>query len=182
VAQSHAPALNNLAGSPGAIRNALAGKIAAQAAKGKTVTNDQGRVLTLENLDEILAESMETVENPCVLKRVDFQYPWTWRFFAKLALAVGQFKFGEEFSRSHRADRLRKTMRASTDDEAALPGAVIFPETHSLRALLRRFAVKGCHTIVISMGRPNWVYVSCTNAFSRVSHSKMADMNGCIGR
>ncbi len=150
----------NLSGSPEAIRKALAGKIQDQAAKGKWVKNDKGELITLENLDEILAGGMEEIQNPCVLRKIDFNYLWTWRFFAKLALAVGHYQFGEEFSRSERADQLRKVMRARIPEEAALAGAAIFPETHSMPPQFAHFKTRGTHTIVITHGHPRLLMVS----------------------
>ena len=93
---------------------------------------DKSEIITLDNLDQILPEATETIQNPCVMRKIDFEYLWTWRFFAKLALAVGHYLFGEEFSRSRRAGELRRTLNSRNLDEAALAGAVIFPETHSL--------------------------------------------------
>jgi HNH endonuclease len=150
----------NLRGSPEAIRKALAEKIRDQASKGKWVKNDRGEIITLENLDQMLDEAMEEVPNPCVLRKIEFEYLWTWRFFAKLALSIGHYLFGEEFSRSRRADELRRTMRAQTPDEAALKGAAIFPETHSLPPEAAQFKTKGAHTIVVCHGRPRLLMIS----------------------
>jgi HNH endonuclease len=150
----------NLSDSPEAIRKALAGKIQDQAAKGKWVKNDKGELITLENLDEILAGGMEEIQNPCVLRKIDFDYLWTWRFFAKLVLAVGHYQFGEEFSRSERADQLWEVMRARALEEAVLAGAAISPETHSMPPQFAHFKTKGTHTIVITQGHPRLLMVS----------------------
>jgi hypothetical protein len=150
----------DLRGSPNAIRKALAGKIQDQASKGKWVKTDKGETITLDNLDQFLQAATEEVQNPCVLRRIDFNYLWTWRFFAKLALAAGHYLFGEEFSRSERADELRRTMNARSLDEAALPGAIIFPETHSLPPQFAQFKTKGFHTFCVAHGRPRFLLVS----------------------
>lgn len=150
----------NLRGSPDAIRKALAGKIRDQASKGKWVKNDKGEIITLENLEQMLQEAMEEVPNPCVLRKIEFEYLWTWRFFAKLSLSVGHYLFGEDFSRSERSDQLRRTMHAQTIEEAGLTGAAIFPETHSLPPQFAQFKTKGAHTIVVCHGRPRLLIVS----------------------
>jgi hypothetical protein len=150
----------NLMGSPEAIRKALAGKIQDQASKGKWVKDDKGQLVTIENLDQFLAASMETINNPCVLKKIDFDYLWTWRFFAKLALGVGHYVFGGKFSLSARAAQLRRVMRAETMEEATLPGAVIFPETHSLPPQFAHFKTQNVHTLTVCHGRPRLLMVS----------------------
>jgi hypothetical protein len=149
-----------LRGSPEAIRKALAGKIQDQASKGKWVRNDKGEPITLDNLDQMLQGAMEEVRNPCVLRRIDFDYLWTWRFFAKLALSAGHYLFGQEFSRSKRAEELRGTMNAQTMDEAGLSGAAIFPETHTLPPQFAQFKTKGLHTICVSHGQPRFLMFS----------------------
>jgi hypothetical protein len=149
-----------LMGNPEAIRKALAGKIQDQASKGKWVMDDKGQLVTLENLDQLLAESIETIQNPSVLQKIDFDYLWTWRFFAKLALGVGHYLFGEEFSLSARAEQLRRVMRAETLEEVTLPGAVVFPETHSLPPQFARFKTQDVHTLTVCHGRPRLLMVS----------------------
>jgi len=150
----------NFRGSPDAIRKALAGKIRDQALKGKWVKNHKGEIITLENLEQMLLEAMEEVANPCVLRKIEFEYLWTWRFFAKLSLSVGHYLFGEDFSRSERADQLRRTMQAQTMEAAGLTGAAIFPETHSLPPQFAQFKTKSAHTIVVCHGRPRLLIVS----------------------
>lgn len=150
----------NFRGSPDAIRKALAGKIRDQASKGKWVKNNKGEIVTLENLDLMLQEAMEEVPNPCVLRKIEFEYLWTWRFFAKLSLSVGHFLFGETFSRSARANQLRQAMHAKKMEEAGLAGAVIFPETHSLPPQFAHFKTKGVHTITVCHGHPRLLLIS----------------------
>jgi hypothetical protein len=150
----------NMKGSPEAIRKALAGKIRDQASKGKWVKNDRGEIITLENLDQILQEVTEEIPNPCVLRKIEFDYLWTRRFFAKIALAIGHYLFGESFSRSKRADELRRTMQAPTMDETGIKGAVVFPDTHALPPLAARFKTQGAHTIIVSHGRPRLLTIS----------------------
>lgn len=147
-------------GSPEAIRKALEGKIKEQAALGKWVTNDRGEIVTLDNLDQMLTEGTEEFINPSVLRKIDFEHLWTWRFFSKLALASGHYFFGEAFSRSPRADVLRRTMLAQTLGEVELPGVAIWPETQSLDALLANFRTKQKHTIGVMYGAPNILVVS----------------------
>jgi hypothetical protein len=101
-----------LRGSPAAIRKALAGKIQDQASKGKWVRNDKGEPITLDNLDQMLQGATEEVRNPSVLRRIDFDYLWTWRFFAKLALSAGHYLFGQEFA-------LKTSRRTKKNDEFA---------------------------------------------------------------
>jgi hypothetical protein len=150
----------DLTGGLDPIRKALAGKIQDQASKGKWVKSDRGETITIENLDQFLREATEEVQNPCVLRRIDFDYLWTWRFFAKLALAAGHFLIGEEFSCSKRAGELRRTMNARNLDEVGLSGAIIFPETHSLPPQFPQFKTKGFHTICIGHGRPRFLFMS----------------------
>ena len=170
----------DLRGSPEAIRKALAGKIQDQASKGKWVKTDKGEIITLDNLDQFLQAVTEEVQNPCVLRRIDFDYLWTWRFFAKLALATGQYLSGEEFSRSKRADELRRTMNARRLDEAALTGAIIFPETHSLPPQFAQFQTKGFHTLCVSHGRPTFLLVSLFGWFDAcVALDRVHDGGGC---
>jgi len=149
-----------LIGNPKAIRKAIAGKIQDQASKGKWVMDDKGRFVTLENLDQLLAESMQTIQNPSVLQRIDFDYLWTWRFFSKLALGVGHYIFGQEFSLSARAAQFRTVMRAETLEEAILPRAVVFPETHSLPPQFARLKTQDVHTLTVCHGRPRLLVVS----------------------
>src|SRR5579875_766431 len=68
--------------------------------------NENGEIITLENLDWILREATREHLNPSVLIKHEFDRSWTWRFFAKLGLAAGHYFFGEEFSRSNRAAAL----------------------------------------------------------------------------
>ena len=149
-----------LMGSPEAIGKALAGKIQDQASKGKWVKDHKGELVTLENLDQLLTESMETIQNPCVLKRIDFDYLWTWRFFAKLALGVGHYVLGAKFSLSARAAQLRKVMHAETMEEITLPGAVIFPDTYSLPPQFANFKTQNVHTLTVCHSRPRLLMVS----------------------
>jgi hypothetical protein len=150
----------DLRGDPQAIRKALAAKIQDQATKGKWVKTDKGKIITLDNLDQILQEATKTIQNPCVMRKIDFDYLWTSRFFAKLALAVGHYLFGEEFSRTRRASELRRTMNSRNLNEAALVGAVIFPETHSLPPQFAILKSKGFHMISVGHGRPRFLLVS----------------------
>jgi hypothetical protein len=172
----------DLRGDPQAIRKALAAKIQDQATKGKWVKTDTGEIITLDNLDQILEEATETIQNPCVMRKIDFDYLWTWRFFAKLALAVGHYLFGEEFSRSRRAGELRKTMNSRNLDEAALAGAVIFPETHSLPPQFARLKSKGFHMISVGHGRPRFLLVSLFGWLDAcISLDNIQGAEGCRG-
>jgi hypothetical protein len=172
----------DLRGDPQAIRKALAAKIQDQATKGKWVKTDTGEIITLDNLDQILEEATETIQNPCVMRKIDFDYLWTWRFFAKLALAVGHYLFGEEFSRSRRAGEPRKTMNSRNLDEAALAGAVIFPETHSLPPQFARLKSKGFHMISVGHGRPRFLLVSLFGWLDAcISLDNIQGAEGCRG-
>jgi hypothetical protein len=147
-------------GSPIAIRQALEGKIMSQAAQGKWVKTEKGEIITLENLDRILQEATREHVNPSVLMKLEFERIWTWRFFAKLALAAGHYFFGEDFSRSDRAAALRKAMNASRFEDITLPGAVIYPDIESLPRQFQLFKLKAFHTIVVTHGQPRILMVS----------------------
>ena len=120
--------------------------------------NENGEIITLENLDWILREATREHLNPSVLIKHEFDRSWTWRFFAKLGLAAGHYFFGEEFSRSNRAAALRKGMNASSYDDLSLPGALIFPDIESLPPQI--FKLKSFRTIVVTNGRPRILMVS----------------------
>jgi len=140
-----------VSGDPAKVMEVLKGKVRKQMALGKTVTLEDGTVLTLDNIDQIFAERTTTTVNPSVLKTLDYDHLISIRFFSKLALAMGHLYLGESFSRSAHADLLRRNMNAETMDEVTQVGR-IWPQTEDVQTSLDLIAKTECHTVAIVDG------------------------------
>ncbi len=140
-----------VSGDPAKVMEILKGKVRKQMAAGKTVTLEDGTLLTLDNIGQILAARTTTTINPSVLKKLDYDHLISIRFFSKLALAMGHLYLGETFSRSAHADVLRHNMNAETMDEVTEVGRM-WPQTEQVQASLDLFAKPDSHTVAIMDG------------------------------
>lgn len=141
-------------GDPAKAREVVVGLIRKRAAAGKTVSLNDGTVVTEQNVDELLGPMQETTQNPSVLKTITFDFRVPIRFFSKLALAMGHFHFGEAFSRSAHAEVLRQAMRIENIQGLKLKGAAIWPATEAVQGALQLFGKEGHHVIAIMEGPP----------------------------
>lgn len=140
-----------VSGDPAKVMEILRGKVRKQMALGKTVTLDDGTLLTLDNIDQVFSERVTTTNNPSVLKTLHYDHLISIRFFSKLALAMGYLYLGETFSRSAHAAVLRRNMNAQTMEEVTQVGHM-WPQTEQVQASLDLFAKPECHTVAIMDG------------------------------
>jgi HNH endonuclease len=157
-----------VSGDPAKVREIIEGKLRKQTKLGKTLTQQDGSVLRPEDLESLFAAGETVTQNPSVLKKIDFDYMIPIRFFSKLALAMGHLHFGETFSRSDFGEILRRHMRMVNFDDVRLPGAVIFPETDSVKHLLQLIAKEDHHVIAIMDGAPPVMIVSLFGEYGAV--------------
>jgi HNH endonuclease len=146
-------------GDPATVRSIVEGKLRKQTKLGKTVTTPDGVVLTPENLESMFVGKEMVTPNPSVMMTISPDYLTFIRFFSKLALAIGHLHFGEMFSRSATGARLRRQMNARGFDDVTLRG-YFWPETHSVKHILGRFAEKDRHVIAIVDAEPPMLVVS----------------------
>jgi hypothetical protein len=144
---------------PAMVRKIVEGKLRKQMKLGKTMTAPDGSTLRLEDLDRFFAADEAVTPNPSVLMTVSPDYLMLIRFFSKLALAMGHLHFGETFSRSATGEKLRRQMTAKGREDVTLPGA-IWPETDSVKPILRVIAEKDHHAIMITEAEPPILLVS----------------------
>jgi len=148
----------DVSGDPALVRGIVEGKLRKQMKLGKTTTLHDGTTLRLEDLDKLCAENEAVTQDPSVLKTIAFDRLVPIRFFSKLALAMGHLHFGEAFSRSVTAERLRRHMTVTRPEDVGRLG-VIWPETHSIRTL-QVIARKDHHVIAIMDAEPPVLLVS----------------------
>ncbi|MGB8496357.1 MAG: HNH endonuclease [Candidatus Acidiferrum sp.] len=148
-----------VSGDPVKVREIIEGKLRKQMKLGKTITLRDGSTLRLEDLDKLFAENETVMQNPSVLKTIQFDYLMPIRFFSKLALAMGYLHFGETFSRSSVGETLRRHMTVEKWEDVRLPGAV-WPETDSVNWMLQVIAKADHHVIAIMDGEPPALLVS----------------------
>ncbi len=140
-----------VSGDPVKVMEILKGKVRKQIALGKTVTLENGTLLTLDNIDQIFAARTTTTINPSVLKTLHYDHLISIRFFSKLALAMGHLYLGEAFSRSAHADVLRHNMYAQSMEEVTQVGRM-WPQTEQVQTSLDLIAKAECHTLAIMDG------------------------------
>ena len=157
-----------ISGDPRMVAEILQGKLRKQTMLGKTITLKSGKMLTLEGIEQLIAETTRETSDLSVVKTLQFDYFVSIRFFCKLALAMGQLHFGRTFSSSTYAERLRRAMRAKSIDDVDLPGAAVWPETTTIKPLLQQFAKPNEHTLVILDGTPPILIVSLFGEFDAV--------------
>jgi hypothetical protein len=148
-----------VSGDPAKVMEILKGKVRKQMAAGKTVTLEDGTLLTLDNIDQIFAARTTTTINPSVLKTLHYNHLISIRFFSKVALAMGHLYLGERFSRSAHADALRRNMNAETMDAVTQVGRV-WPQTEHVEHLLQWCARPASHTVAIMDGDTPMLLVS----------------------
>lgn len=147
----------HVSGDPAKVREVIEGKLRKQMALGKTLTLQDGSTLRLEDLDKLQNETV--TQDPSVLMTIPFNYLLPIRFFSKLALAMGHLHFGETFSRSKAGDTFRRHMTIEKREDVRLRGYV-WPETESVKELLKVIAKKSHHVIAIIDGEPPSLLVS----------------------
>ncbi len=156
----------HITGEPTDVRKITEGTLKSQKAKGKWVKNAEGKIVELEDLDDLLgACTIQEIRNPCVVKTIEFDYLWSVRFFAKLALATGHYILGEDFSRSGRAAALRRAMSAKCQEEAVIPGVAVWPETGVAEHILARFRSEDSHVLAVRLGVPMIFFASLFGVF-----------------
>lgn len=133
-----------VSGDPADVRRVIEGKLNTVMAKGKTITDANGKVLTPDDLDALLAGNVKPLD-PGILMTVQLDLLDFVRFFAKLTLATGHYVWGDTFSRSPYARVLRTAMHAKTD--ASIPGAHIWPHIEGAENVLAYFRKKDSHRI-----------------------------------
>lgn len=148
-----------LSGDPTKVREIIEGKLRKQMKLGKTMTAEDGSTLRPEDLDKLFAENVIVTQTPSVLKTIPFDYLMPVRFFSKLALAMGHFHFGDKFARSTVGGTLRRHMTVQNWEDVSLQGA-IWPETDSVKPILRFIAKKDHHVIAIMDGEPPALLIS----------------------
>ena len=146
-------------GDPVKVRKIIEGKLRKQLKVGKTLTSDDGRVLQLEDLEDLFAANQTITQDPCVTKTIHFDPVISVRFYSKLALATCHFHLGPEFSRSASADRLRQQMRMIDYCETQ-PTDAIWPYTEAIKTLLHIIAKPDHHTLAILDGIPRFFLAS----------------------
>jgi len=146
-------------GDPAMVRSIVEGKLRSQMRLGKTLTTLDGTILLPENLESFFAAHETITPNPSVRITISPNHLIFIRFFSKLALAMGHLHFGETFSRSATAEKLRHQMTANGLEDVTLPGA-IWPETGAVKHILRIFAEKDRHVIAITDAVPPVLLVS----------------------
>jgi len=151
-----------LSGDPATVRRILIEMLSGAHAKGKRVRTPDGVILNESNLDAFLASGDLETTNPGIVKIIAFDKLEYVRFFAKLALATGHYIFGENFSRSARAEILRRVMFAKNPSEAVLGGARIRPDIGEAegKAAFGPFRKRDTHVLGILCRRPTVVIVS----------------------
>lgn len=148
-----------VSGDPVKVMEILKGKVRKQMALGKTITLEDGTLLTLDNIDQIFAERKTTTTNPSVLKTLHYHHLISIRFFSKLALAMGHLHLGQAFSRTAHGDVLRRNMNAQTMEEVTLVGHV-WPQTEHMEHVLQWIAREDCHSVAIMDGDTPMLLVS----------------------
>jgi hypothetical protein len=148
-----------ISGDPAKVREIIEGKLRKQLKLGKTMTQQDGSTLRVEDLDRLFARKETVTPNPSVIKDIPFDYLMPIRFFSKLALAMGYLYFGEAFSRSVTGAAFRRHMMAARWEDVRLRGAV-WPETDSVKRILQVIAEKDHHIIAIMEAEPPVLLVS----------------------
>ncbi len=116
-----------VSGDPADVRRVLMGKLERLTKKGKQMRDAEGRALGPDELEAYIAAGDVQTLNPGILKTIHFDHAAFTRFFAKLALATGHYVLGESFSRSARAEVLRKAIHPENATETTFSGAHVWP-------------------------------------------------------
>lgn len=148
-----------ISGAPAKVREIIEGKLRKQMKLGKTMTLQDGSNLHMEDIDKLFTGNATVIQNPSVLKTIQFDYLISIRFFSKLALAMGHLHIGEKFSRSSIGETLRRHMTVEKLEDVKLPGA-IWPQTDSVKSMLQVIAKEDHHVIAIMDGKPPVLLVS----------------------
>jgi hypothetical protein len=144
-------------GDPVRSRVILQGIFKEAKAKGKKIKSAEGKDLDVDDIDTLLAACKTEAVNPSILKTITFDFTVTTRFFAKLALATGHYVLGESFSRSERAENLRKIMDARNPEVAEIPGAHIWPRTGGTDQLFALFRKPNTHILGVLNTGPTFI-------------------------
>jgi hypothetical protein len=131
----------------------LRANFASRSSSGKAIILRDESILRLKDLYKLFADEEIITQNPSVLMTIQFDYLVAIRFFSKLALAMGHPHWGEMFSRSARAEALRRHMTVANWQDVTLRGA-IWPGTDSVKGVLQLIEKEDHHEKRRSIRKP----------------------------
>ncbi len=161
------------------------GKRHKQTDLGKSMTHQDGSMVTAESFDTFVRENVVKILSPRVTKDIKYDFLEHIRFFTKIALAVGHFQFGETFTKSSWANVLREHMRITDIHSFNLLGAAIWPNVDAMQAMLKLFERENEHVIAIIDGLKPMLVISLFGVFSSIiplGEIRSDGENGITGR